>query len=89
MTQARQSQRTISMSSTFLGQSLARASVIVRPVPVRHSEGPPFRGVRHSEGRYSWSLHGIVLDIDTTRRLTLTITLTLTVSLTVVTAGND
>jgi len=27
--------------------------------------------VRHSESRHSWSLHGIVLDIATTRRLTL------------------
>jgi len=45
-------------------------------VPVRHSEGPPFRGVRHSESRHSWSLQGIVLDIATTRRLTLTLTLT-------------
>jgi len=52
-------------------------------VPVRHSEGPPFQKVRHSESRHSWSLHGIglVLDTVTTRRLTLT--LTLTVSLTV------
>jgi len=41
---------------------------------------PPFRKVRHSESRHSWSLHGTVLDIATTRRLTLTITLTLTVS---------
>ena len=37
--------------------------------------------VRHSESSHSWSLHGIVLDIVTTRRLTLT--LTITVSLTV------
>ena len=43
--------------------------------------GPPFRRVRHSESRHSWSLQGIVLDIATTRRLTLT--LILTVSLTV------
>jgi len=50
-------------------------------VPVRHSEGPPFWKVRHSESRHSWSLHGTVIDIATTRRLTLT--LTLTVSLTV------
>jgi len=46
--------------------------------------GPPFRRVRPSESRHhSWSLQGIVLDIATTRRLTLTLTLTLTVSLTV------
>jgi len=43
--------------------------------------GPPFRKVRHSESRHSWSLHGIVLDMAKTRRLTPT--LTLTVSLTV------
>jgi len=49
----------------------------------RHSGGPQFRMVRHSESRNSWSLQGIVLDIATTRRLTLTVTLTLTVSLTV------
>ena len=36
---------------------------------------------RHSESRHSWSLRGIVLDIATTRRLT--ITLTLTISLTI------
>jgi len=52
--------------------------------------GPPFRRVRHSESRHSWSLQEIVLDIATTRRLTLTLTLTvsLTVSCQLVTAGN-
>jgi len=35
---------------------------------------------RHSERSHSWSLHGIVLDIATTRRLTLTLTVSLTVS---------
>jgi len=41
---------------------------------------PPFRRVSHSESRQSWSLQGIVLDIATTRRLTLTLTVSLTVS---------
>ena len=44
---------------------------------VRHSEGPPFRKVRLSESRHSWSLHGIVLDIAVTRRLSLTLTVSL------------
>jgi len=43
--------------------------------------GLPFRRVCHSDSRHSWSLQGIVLDIATTRWLTLT--LTLTISLTV------
>jgi len=43
-------------------------------------KGPPFRRVRHSESCHSWSLQEIVLDIATTRRLTLTLTVSLTIS---------
>ena len=46
------------------------------PLGIYNGSGPPFRKVRLSESRHSWSLHGIVLDIATTRRLTLTLTLT-------------
>jgi len=72
----------IVITVAYIGTPFADVLLWFR-TPVRHSEGPPFRKVRHSESRHSWSLHGIVLDIATTRRLTRTLTLTLTVSLTV------
>ena len=50
-------------------------------VDYNDDSGLPFRRVLHFESRHSWSLQGIVLDIATTRRLTLTLTVR-------VTAGN-
>jgi len=64
------------ISSTTLSSILQlRLQTIAFEMTTYNGSGPPFPRVRHSESRRSWSLQGIVLDIATIRRLTLTTTL--------------